>query len=140
MSVPFFAPPLIFSLLHLFCGDRSMCTGSHPCLCIPSINFPTPEPIFTKLGMYVYIMVLHRSLPSVCVSVRVSLSVTRQRLGKHVPAATNKLINIRIVGRVVFCAILVVLKSLLVSLCVPLLLLGNSDFGSSFLGDKAFRT
>jgi hypothetical protein len=58
--------------------------------------------------------VLHKSAPSVCVSVCVSLLslrgkgsvkcitpfVARLRLGKHVPAATNKRNNRRIVGGV----------------------------------------
>jgi hypothetical protein len=49
------------------------------CLCIPPINFRTPEPIFMKLGTYITTpepistAYLKNSLPSVCVSVCVSL-------------------------------------------------------------------
>jgi hypothetical protein len=63
--------------------------------------------------------VLHKSLPSVFVSVCVSLLSlhgngfvkciyffgSRQRFGKHVLAASNISNNRRIVGRVIFCAI-----------------------------------
>jgi hypothetical protein len=63
--------------------------------------------------------VLHKSLPSVCVSVCVSLlslqvhcSVkcvppfgARQQLGKHFLAATNTRNNRRIVGQVILCAV-----------------------------------
>jgi hypothetical protein len=73
--------------------------------------------------------VLHKSLPSVCVSVCVfPLIVARQRLCKHVPATTNTRNNRRIIGRVVFYAIRVVSKeSLWVCLSIPLLLLGNGS-------------
>jgi hypothetical protein len=85
--------------------------------------------------------VLHKSLPSVCVSVCVSLLLlqgsgsvkcippydARKRLGKHVPAATNTRNNRRIVGCVISYAVRVLSKeSLWVSLCIPLLLLGNN--------------
>jgi hypothetical protein len=75
--------------------------------------------------------VLHKSLPSVCMSVYVSLlsllgtgSVkcicpffARQRLGKHVPGAMNTRNNTRVVGR----------ACLWVCLCIPLSLLGNNS-------------
>jgi hypothetical protein len=75
--------------------------------------------------------VLHKSLPSVFVSVCVSLIcllgkgsvkcippfIARQLLGKHVPAATNTRNIWRIAGRV----------CLWVCLCIPLLLLGNNS-------------
>jgi hypothetical protein len=65
-----------------------------PCcrwLCIPTINFWTPEPIFMKLCIYImtpvpistvyFINLSHQSVyPTM---------VTRQRLGKDVTAATN---------------------------------------------------
>jgi hypothetical protein len=68
--------------------------------------------------------VLYKSLPPVCVSVCVSLLLllgkgsvkcihnfsARQRLGKHVPAATNARDNKRIVGRVIFYVVRVVSK------------------------------
>jgi hypothetical protein len=84
--------------------------------------------------------VLHKSLPSVCVSVCVSLvslqgngSVkfippfsARQRLGKHVPAAKNTSNNIRIVKRVISYAVRVLSQeSLWVCPCIPLSLLGK---------------
>jgi hypothetical protein len=73
--------------------------------------------------------VLHKSLPSVCMSVCVSLLplvrtgsvkcippfIARQRLGKYVPAATNAHNNRRIVVRVS------------VGLCIPLSLLCNNS-------------
>jgi hypothetical protein len=75
--------------------------------------------------------VLHKSLPSVCVSVCVSYLLllnkgsvkgivaflARQRFGKHIPAATNTHYNRRIVGRV----------WLWVCLCILLSLLGNNS-------------
>jgi hypothetical protein len=52
----------------------------------------------------------------------------RQRLGKHVTAATNTCNNRRNVGLVIFCAVRILSKeSLWVCLCVPLSLLGNSS-------------
>jgi hypothetical protein len=72
--------------------------------------------------------VQHKSLPSVCVSVSLLsflgkgsvnciFFVTRQRLGKHVPAATNTRYNRRIVG----------LVCLWVCLCIPLSLTSNTE-------------
>jgi hypothetical protein len=93
---------------------------------------------------------LHKSLPSVCMSICMSLlsllgngsvkcvphNVARQRLGKHVPAATNTRDNRRIVGRVIFYAVRVLLKeSLWVSLCLPLSLLGNNSI-KTFPGQR----
>jgi hypothetical protein len=84
--------------------------------------------------------VLYKSLPSVCVSVCVSLLSlqgniplkfippfgARQRLGKHFPAATNTR-NRRIVGRVIFYSVRVISKeSLWVFLYIPLSLLGKN--------------
>jgi hypothetical protein len=51
--------------------------------------------------------------------------VGRQRLGKHVSAATNTGNSRRIVGRVIFYAVRV-LKSLWDCVCISLSLLGNS--------------
>jgi hypothetical protein len=52
----------------------------------------------------------HKTLESVCVCVCETLTVARQRFGKHVPKATNTNVcnNRWIVGRVVFCAVRVV--------------------------------
>jgi hypothetical protein len=65
--------------------------------------------------------VLHKSFPSVCVSVCESPHiVTRQRLGKCVPAVRNTRNNRRIVRRVVFYTVHVVsTESLWVCLCIP---------------------
>jgi hypothetical protein len=86
--------------------------------------------------------VLHKSLPSVCASVCVSILLlqsngsvkcippfgARQRLGKHVSAATNTPNNRRIVGLIIFYAVRVLSKeSLGVCLCIPLSLLGNKS-------------
>jgi hypothetical protein len=94
------------------------------CLCSPPNDFWMPEEIFMKLGMYWYIMAaepistgyfinpFHQSV-SVCVSL-LSLQGNgsvkcippfgaRQRLGKHVSAATNTCNNRSIVERVIFC-------------------------------------
>jgi hypothetical protein len=96
-----------------------------------------PEPVCMKFCMNIMAAwvhlndVLHKSLQSVCVSICLSLfslqsngSVkfihpfgARQRLGKHVPAATNTCNNRKIVGRV----------CLWVYLCIPLRLLGNNS-------------
>jgi hypothetical protein len=85
------------------------------CLCvlsIPLVNFCTPEPIFHETW---YVRndtrahlkgVTHKSFPSVCVLVCASLLiVARQRLGRHIPEATNKRNNRRIVGGFVFCTV-----------------------------------
>jgi hypothetical protein len=78
---------------------HSLCVSV--CLLISLINFRMPEPVFMKLDAYARMNVvcmswhlspsqrlLHKSLPSVCVSV-CSPIVARQRLGKNVTAATN---------------------------------------------------
>jgi hypothetical protein len=86
--------------------------------------------------------VLHKSLPSVCVSVcvafpsllgKVSVNcippfISRQRIGKHVPVATNTRSNRIIAGRVIFYAVRILsMKSLWVYVCIPLSLLGNNQ-------------
>jgi hypothetical protein len=91
----------------------------------------------------------YKSLPSVCVSVCVSLLtllakgsincihsfVTRQRLSNHVPVAMNTRNNRRIVGRV----------CLWVCMYIPLSLLGNNSVKTfswqwRFVGDVVFCT
>jgi hypothetical protein len=78
------------------------------CVCVsPLIKFGKPQPIFMKLGMYVMApepipmaYFINPSHQSVCLYayppiiagqglVKNSPIVTRQRLGKHVPAAIN---------------------------------------------------
>jgi hypothetical protein len=105
------------------------------CLCLWNnpINFWMPESIFMKLGMYIYHGtwahlngVLHKSLPSVCASICISLLsllgngsvkciphfIARQWLGKHITAATNTRICWTLVS---------------VGLCIPLSLLCNNS-------------
>jgi hypothetical protein len=72
--------------------------------------------------------VLHKSLPSVCVWMYIPPVFARQRLGEHFPAATNRRNNGRIVGSIIFCADRVLSKkSMLVSVCILLSLLGNGS-------------
>jgi hypothetical protein len=105
------------------------------CVCV-SVNLPVhsqmPELVLMKHGIYVYRGswaclngLLHRSLSSVLVFVRVSPRiVARQRLRRHDPVAKNTRNNRRIIGVVVFYTGPVVPKeSLWVCLCVPLSLL-----------------
>jgi hypothetical protein len=56
--------------------------------------------------------------------------IAKQRLGKHVPAATNTRINRKIVGHI-FCVVRVVSKeSMWVCLCILLSLLGNGSINT----------
>jgi hypothetical protein len=86
--------------------------------------------------------ILHKSLPSVCVSVYVSLLLLQgngsvkcirligamQRLGKHIPEATNTYNNRRIIGLVIFYVVsLLWNETLWVCLCILLSLLGNNS-------------
>jgi hypothetical protein len=123
------------------------------CLCIPPyqlLNASTNlyETWYAYHGTWAHFNgVLRKSLPSVCVSVCVSLiplsdkgSVkyilpffARQRLSKHVPAATNIHVrnDRRIVGRVIFYAVSFLSKEgLWDSLYIPLLLLRNNSVKS----------
>jgi hypothetical protein len=117
------------------------------CLCVckdfclwtpPLINFWMPEPTFMKLCTYVYngtwahlSGVLHKSLPSVCLSLCISVLsllgkswvkcipafIAGQRLGKQVPAAKSTHNN----KRNVWCA------CLWVCLCIFLWLPGKNS-------------
>jgi hypothetical protein len=69
--------------------------------------------------------VFHKSLPSVCVCI--PPIVARQRPDKRVPAATNTGNNSRIVGRVFFYAVDVLIEEESVGRCIPLSLLGNNS-------------
>jgi hypothetical protein len=113
-----------FSLLSLFWKNESSLMRSPCCLCVcvpPPNNFWMPYPIFIKLGKHIMApepismaYFLNPSHQSVCLSVCVSLLslpgkgsvkyippfVTRQRLSKHVPVATNTLNNRINVGHV----------------------------------------
>jgi hypothetical protein len=86
------------------------------------------EPVFMKLDMYIVAPDIHKSLPSLCVSVCISPSVVaRQQLGRQVPVAKNTR-NSRGIVDVVFYGVRVVSKeNLWVSLCIPLSLLGNGS-------------
>jgi hypothetical protein len=140
---------LIILLFSLLSYSRLMWSPLCSCVCIP----PPPSHYllnaWTKLyetwyvyhGNWAHVSgILHKFLPSVFVSVYVSLlplqgndSVrfipsfgARQQLGKQVPAATNTSNNNNIAGRLIFYAVRVLSKeSLWVCLCIPLSLLGN---------------
>jgi hypothetical protein len=65
------------------------------CLCIPSINFRMPEPIFMKLDMYIVapepismVYFINPSHQPVCLYVYPHI-IARQRLDKNVTTATN---------------------------------------------------
>jgi hypothetical protein len=81
------------------------------CLCIPHIDFCMPEPIFTKLGMYIIASeafspayFIYPSYRSVCLYVY-PLSIFRRLLVRNVAAATNTR-NSRIAGRFILYAVL----------------------------------
>jgi hypothetical protein len=104
------------------------------CTCTPSHQLWNSWTWYVYHGTWAHLnSVLHKSLPSVSVAVCISPSIiATQRLGKHVPAATNTCNNKRIIGRFILFAVCVVSKeSLWVSLCIALLLLGNGSVNSS---------
>jgi hypothetical protein len=75
-----------------------------------------PEPIFMKVDTYIMApepisttYFINPSHQSVCLYVYPPI-VAKQLLGKHVPAAMNTFNNIRIAGRVLFCASRVISK------------------------------
>jgi hypothetical protein len=80
-------------LPYSFWKNKSRLMRSSCCLCVcvsASINFWRPEPVFMKLGTWAHLNgVLHKSLPSVCVSVCFPPIVARQRLARNVTAAVN---------------------------------------------------
>jgi hypothetical protein len=118
-------------------------------LCVyesPHINFRMPESVFMKLGMHIMApepistAVLHKFLPSVCVSVCVSLLsllrkgsvkcispfIARKRLGKNVLAATNTH-NKGMTVVASFSMQSVSYQRESVGLCIPLSLLGDNE-------------
>jgi hypothetical protein len=114
---------------------RSAC-----CLCVYVSPFPSkfwmPVPVFMTPGAapepFPMAHFINSSWQTVCPSYRykvtVRLSVSLQRLGKHVPAATNTCNNRRIVGPVIFYVVRVLSKdSLSACLFIPLSLLGNNS-------------
>jgi hypothetical protein len=122
------------SLLPLFLKSKSRLMRLPCCLCVylyvyPPVNFLMPEPISVKLRMHTMapepLSTAYFINPiSLCACICIPPIVTRQRLSKHFPAATNT--HNRRIGRVVFCAVRVVSKeSLWVCLCISLSLLGN---------------
>jgi hypothetical protein len=92
------------------------------CICIPHklLNVWTSlfETQYTYHVTWAHLNgLLHKLFPSVCVCMSIPLSFSRQRLGKHIPAATNTRNN-----RIVVC--IVSMRSLYhngesVGLCVP---------------------
>jgi hypothetical protein len=127
----------IFSLLYLFWKNESMlCTYFEKtkvcCLCVNPpyklLNAWTNlyETWYVCHGTWAHLSgVLHKSLPSVCVSLCVSVLlllgkgsvkcippfVARQLLGKHVPAAKSTRNNNRIVGHVCLCTTLLLVSN-----------------------------
>jgi hypothetical protein len=116
---------------------------SPSCLCSPHpflnawTNFHETWYVYHGIGAHLN-GVVYKSLPSVCVSLpslQGNGSVKclppfgdTQRLGKHVPAATNIRNNTRIARHVIFCAVHVLLKETVqVCLCILLRLLGNNS-------------
>jgi hypothetical protein len=76
------------------------------CLCIPPVNFWMPEPIFMKLGTYVYVTALNPvstawlknpSHQSVCLYVY-PLIVARQRLGKNHPIVARQRLGSNVIA------------------------------------------
>jgi hypothetical protein len=101
LSTPSFAKPwtfLIFQLTFLILQKRKE-AYEITVLSVYLINFWMPEPVFIKLGTYI-----NPSHQSSCLYVYPPI-VARQRLGKHVPAATNTHSNRRTVESVVFCGV-----------------------------------
>jgi hypothetical protein len=109
---------ILFNLLSLFWKNKSRLIISPCCLCIPPpINFLIA---WTNLYETWYVNISWHLNPSQrrtskiplispCVCMCIPLIVARQRLGKHVPMATNTR-NIRNVGGVIFYAVRVVSK------------------------------
>jgi hypothetical protein len=98
---------LFFCLLSLFKKNESRLMWSPYCLCVREF------PLINYHGAWAHLIgVLHKSLPSVSVSVlllsllgKSSIKcippfIARQRLSKHIPIAMNTHNNKRIVGRV----------------------------------------
>jgi hypothetical protein len=116
----------IFSLISLVVKNESRLMRLPCCLCLPH-QLLMPEPIIMKPGTYITapepITTAYFTNPShqsVCLYVYPSLIFARQRLGKHVPTATNTHKNRRIVRRVIFCTVFVLSKeSLWVSVYPP---------------------
>jgi hypothetical protein len=106
------------------------------CVCVsPRINFWMAEPIFMKLGMYIMahkpistMYFINPSHQSVCLYVYPTI-VARQRLGKHIPAATNTRNIKKLVGRIVFCAVRVLSKE---TVCLCVLSLPGNDSVNTF--------
>jgi hypothetical protein len=91
--------------------------------------YPSPYQLLNpwtdmKLGLYNHGNwarlngVFHKYLPSVCVSMYIASFFVRQVLGKHVPVATNTLINRRILGPRHFLCGLCLMKAESVGLSV----------------------
>jgi hypothetical protein len=81
----------IFLAYFLYFDKIGLC--DHPAACVsvyPPINFWMPDTWYVYHDTWAHLNgVLHKSLPSVCVSVCVPLIIARQRLDKNVTAATT---------------------------------------------------
>lgn len=119
------------------------------CLCICEFRYQLLnawtniyQTLYVHHGTRTYLNgVLHKSLPSISVSVCVflllqlgkgsvtciPLFVARQQLSKHVPLAKNTWNSRRIVGPVIFCVVCVLSKESLWVWCIPLSLLSNGS-------------
>jgi hypothetical protein len=107
---------VIFSLLSLFWKMKVGLYDLHAvCVSVKPSLLIFERPLYVYHGTWAHLnSVLHKSFPSVCVSVCASLLslignglvncilhfTAKQRLGKHVPEAMNIRNNRRIVGRV----------------------------------------
>jgi hypothetical protein len=126
-----------------------VCASVCPCLCLLNVWSNLYESWYVYPDIWVHLNgVLYKSLPLVCVSVRVFLlwllgkgsviyilpSIARQLVGKHTRAATNTPSSRKIVIRV----------CLRVCLCILPSLLGNTSIKTfslqrRFVGDVVFH-
>jgi hypothetical protein len=107
----------IFSLLSLFWKSKSKLTRLPCCLCVcvcvwMCMDVYPPYKLVECLKQCLRNLYLINSI--------IPCIVARQRLGKHVPAATVTRNNRRIVGHVSYAVLVVSEENLWVCLCIPL--------------------